>query len=118
MAELHFFTVTAVMVTTTPRCATCGKQEEASLGITKGNWHFHYQNLSSLKKRVIQPGSSFSSLSFSALLATNVFFAAVDLAFPWHENKIDFKGKIFLKNVILDNECCAVSGSHLVPTRE
>lgn len=59
VAKLHFFTVTAVMVTTTPTCVTCGKQEEASFGITKRNGHFNHQNLFSYKKKVLQAGSSF-----------------------------------------------------------
>lgn len=98
VAKLHFFTDTAVMVTTTPTCVTCGRQEEASFGITKRNGHFNYQNLFSYKKKSYKLAAlSKSFFLFFFCLTNSGFFAAADSVFPWDEKKV-FKGKMFLKN--------------------
>lgn len=98
VAKLHFFTVTAVMVTTTPTCVTCGKQEEASFGITKRNGHFNYQLFSATKKKSYKLAAlSKSFFLFFFCLTNSGFFAAVDLVFPWDEKKKILREKCFWK---------------------
>lgn len=98
VAKLHFFTDTAVMVTTTPTCVTCGRQEEASFGITKRNGHFNYQNLFSYKKKSYKLAAlSKSFFLFFFCLTNSGFFAAADSVFPWDEKKVILREKCFWK---------------------